>query len=1528
MEAMQNPTELEPNVKALGGRERLLNLLLEADLKRRQRNGVIAPRGKWKGSIPLSCAQERLWFLEQTGLVGAAYNMSMAFHLDGDLNVDALERSFAELVRRHETLRTRFGEADGAPYQIVDESLSFKLDRADVSQVTECAERELQLQERMQQEELRQFDLSRGPLFHALLIKLGARDHVLLLTIHHIASDGWSLGVLNRELGALYGSYVREQPSPLEVPPIQYADYAIWQRQWLQGEAPHEHLQYWRQQLAGAPPQLELPTDRARPAVESFKGALLDFQISAGTTADLNELARRSGATLFMVILAAYQILLSRWSLQDDVVVGSAVAGRTQAKTEGMIGFFVNMLTLRTDLSGNPTFRQLLERVKEVTLGAYAHQDLPFEKLVMDLRPERNLTRQPIFQVTLALQNFPKEELELPGVTWTPMSAEHATTRFDLTLHLFEEPQGLRGMLEYATDLFDKGSIERMASAFCVLLGGIVVAPDCRIQQIPLLTAEQQCLLVTEWNRTATDYNPDRCVHELFAEQAEETPGAIALEQGTRVLTYGELERRSNQLAHYLRRFGAGPEVVIGLCIERSHDLVIGLLGIMKAGAAYLPLDPNYPGERLTFMCADARASVVISRTSLRDKVMGHEGMTILLDSEHAASIASCPTDLPSSGVMPNNLAYVIYTSGSTGTPKGVMVEHAGLLNYLQWALYAYEPTSGGAVPMISPLAFDATATSLYLPLLCGRTVVMAEDGRELETLEVLLRQPDRRWSFIKVSPAHLQALGPRLQAVKPPSNVNAVVVGGEALPKSTVELWRSIWPDIRILNQYGPTETVVACAVYDVPPQLGTDRSVLIGKPARNVKLYVLDSYMQPVPVGVPGELYVAGAQTSRGYLNRADLTAKRFVADPFSSPGGRLYRTGDVVRYLPDGNLEFIGRIDTQVKIRGYRVELAEVEAAIMGHSAVKQAVVLAREDTPGDRRLVAYVVGDRKAAADDPSHEPPNKLRDEVVKEWATVHKETYETNSVVGPSFVGWNSSYTGEPIAEHEMQEWLNRTVQRILALKPDKVIEIGCGVGLILQHVAPLCTTYVGTDFARPAIDQLSRWLRGKAELSHVELLHRAATEFNDLPPGAFDTVILNSVIQYFPDIDYLLSVLRGAVRLLAPGGRIFVGDVRHLGLLPTFHTAVQLVKAGATVSVRQLKRRIARAIDHDKELVIDPQFFLELPERVGGISAANIQVKRGHAANELTRYRYDAILRVGEPIESHIEGEPEGAALDWRSNVESLLKERRLSSVCLRKIPNGRVVREAAVRRLIESADDRLEAGALRRQVSELGVEGVSPEKFWELGEAHNYDVSVSWDPRAAECYEAQLVDRAVPRALHQISAPPLEEAKPWTAFANDPLDSGFRQQLVPHLREHLKARLPEYMMPSAWIVIKQMPLTLNGKLDRSALPQPQGRPEDMGDYVAPQTAVERQLAELWSHLLQVDQVGLEDNFFELGGHSLHGMKLIAKIAERFSVRLPVIAVFQYPTVARMAQVVESLRSVGGERTHPQVARLEEGVI
>ena len=901
--------------------------------------------------LPLSFAQERLWFLDQLVPDSPLYNIALAQRLCGPLDRRALEKSLNELLRRHESLRTTFVMRQDQPVQVIAPSLSLPLPLIDLRAL---ATREQEVERLAREEGMQPFELAHGPLLRARLLWVGEQEHVLLLSMHHIISDGWSMGIVAHELAALYQAFSAGLPSPLPPLPIQYADFACWQRGWLQGELLESQLSYWRQQLAGAPALLELPTDHPRPAVQSFRGAQHRFLLPAQLSEQVKALSRQEGVTLFMTLLAAFQTLLARYSGQQDVLVGSPVANRRKVETEALIGFFANTLVLRTNLAGDPSFREVLRRVREVTLAAYDHQDLPFEKLVESLQFERSLSHNPLFQAVFTLQDAPTD-LELAGLRLQPLEVESGMAKFDLMLSLTDDPRGLVGVLEYNTDLFEAGRIERMADHLQTLLGGVVAAPEQRLSDLPLLTEAERQQLLIEWNETRTAYPRDKCLHELFEEQARCTPATVAVVFGEQEVSYDDLNRRANQLAHYLRALNVGPEVRVGICMERSLDLIVGLLGILKAGGAYVPLDPTYPHERLAFMLQDARVQVLLTQQRLLAALPEQEARIICLDSDWQSSVQGSE-EPPPGGVLPDNLAYVTYTSGSTGLPKGVGITQRNVVRLVKETAYA-RLTAEEVFLHLAPISFDASTFEIWGCLLNGgRLVVFPAYTPSLEDLGQALERYQITALWLPAGLFH-QMVERQSGSLK---HVRQLLAGGDVLSVAHVTQALVSGGTYQLINGYGPTENTTFTCCYSMREFDQVRESVPIGRPIANTEVYVLDHSMKPVPVGVPGELYIGGDGLARGYLNRPELTADRFVPHPFShEPGSRLYKTGDVVRYWPDGNIEFLGRLDQQVKIRGFRVEPGEVEAVLSHHPAVREVIVVAREDIPGDKRLVAYAV-----------------------------------------------------------------------------------------------------------------------------------------------------------------------------------------------------------------------------------------------------------------------------------------------------------------------------------------------------------------------------------------------------------------------------------------------------------------------------------------------------------------------------------------------------------------------------------------
>jgi amino acid adenylation domain-containing protein len=916
----------------------------------------------------LSFAQERLWFLDRLRPGEISYNLPFALRLRGALDVDALERSLGEIVRRHDALRTTFRERGGTPVQVIAPFDGLRMEVKDLSHLPgEAREAEVQRELVAEAGAARPFDLAAGPLFRVCLLRLGAREHVLLLSMHHVVSDGWSMGVLYRELSALYEAYRDGGESPLGELPVQYADYAVWQREQLEGEALDRQISYWRERLAGAPELLELPTDRPRPPVQTYRGATVPVEISRELLERLQALGQSEGATLYMTLLGAFQVLLSKYSGSDDIVVGSPIAGRTRKEVEELIGFFVNTLVLRTDLSGDPTFREVLRRAREVTLGAYEHQEVPFERLVAELRPERSLSHTPLFQVIFTLQTAGGEAGTLPGLEVSEVGAERVSAKFDLSLVLTPTPRGLRGGLTYPTDLFDRATVERMLGHLERVLEQVAGDADVRLSRLELLGEAERALVLEAWNPPAAEYPADRCIHETFEAQVERTPNAIAVTFEDTALSYAELNERANQLAHHLRRRGVGPEVRVGICLERSLEMVVAILAVLKAGGAYVPLDPANPAERLAFILADSATPVLVTRDGPRGALPARDGVEVVSLDAAAEEIAAESTENPASGARPESLAYVIYTSGSTGAPKGALIEHRNVARLFSATDEWFGFGERDVWTLFHSYAFDFSVWELWGALLYGGRVVVVPHlvSRDPEAFHALIQREGV--TVLSQTPSAFRQLirvdGERGGDLA----LRVVVFGGEALEPASLREWveRRGVDSPRLVNMYGITETTVHVTYRPLSREdvFGGSGSP-IGRAIPDLRLYVLDAARRPVPIGVPGELYVGGAGVARGYLNRPELTAERFVEDPFAP--GRLYRTGDRVRWMADGTLEYLGRLDEQVKIRGFRIELGEIEVRLAEHPRVREAVVLAREDVPGDRRLVAYVVGEVDADA----------------------------------------------------------------------------------------------------------------------------------------------------------------------------------------------------------------------------------------------------------------------------------------------------------------------------------------------------------------------------------------------------------------------------------------------------------------------------------------------------------------------------------------------------------------------------------
>ncbi|MEW6510863.1 MAG: amino acid adenylation domain-containing protein [Bacteroidota bacterium] len=898
---------------------------------------------------PLSFAQQRLWFLERLEPGTAVYNIPRLYRLRGRLDVDALSRSIDGIVQRHEVLRTIVKEENGRPSQTLTATPNGLL-RVVTAPGPSAEGRAQTAWELVREESGRPFDLATGPLIRGLLVRVANDEHLFLVTMHHIVSDGWSLGVFVRELGAFYADMLTGATPSLEPLPLQYGDYAHWQRERLRGDVLERQMHYWRNELGRELPVLELGTDRPRPAARRSRGGTYRFPLSRELMDGVKEMSRRHGCTPFMTLLAAYGVLLHRHSGQDDLLIGTPIAGRTRLETEGLIGLFVNTLALRVDCSGEPTFLDLLKRVRSNALGAYEHQEVPFEKLVEELHPARTLSRTPVFQTMFVLQNTPSPALELKGIEAEKLDVDTGTSKFDLTMSVTDKVDRADCLLEYDSDLFGTATMERMADHYRRLLNETIAGPERSIGALPMLSDVERHRILVEWNPTRPLSSPS-CIHHRFENQAARLPEKTALLHNGVTLSYRELNERSNRLAHALLKLGAGPEIPVGVCLERTADLIVTLLAVLKSGSAYIPLDPSYPSGRIALMLDDAHAPLVVTEERLRASIPSLAAVkgrrNLCIDAEHE-NIASEPSENPRIPVKPGNMAYVIYTSGSTGIPKGVVIEHRNTGVLIDWAQETYSKEELDGVLASTSICFDLSVFEIFAPLCLGGTVILVDTVLQLPGLP-----SSGEVRLVNTVPSAMTELL-RLKGIPP--TVQTINLAGEPLTPALVRQVYALGTVTKVYDLYGPSEdtTYSTCALRTPGgPQT-------IGRPLMGKRLYVLDAHCEPVPVGVTGEIYVGGGGVARGYLYRPELTAENFVADPFSpEPDARVYRTGDLGRYRPDGTIEFLGRKDHQIKLRGFRIELGEIEAVIAAQKGVRETVVVLREDAPGSRRIVAYVV-----------------------------------------------------------------------------------------------------------------------------------------------------------------------------------------------------------------------------------------------------------------------------------------------------------------------------------------------------------------------------------------------------------------------------------------------------------------------------------------------------------------------------------------------------------------------------------------
>ncbi len=1454
--------------------------------------------------VPLSYAQNRMWFLNRFEDGAATYNMPMTFRIGGALDVEALGSALDDVIARHESLRTVFPDVDGVPLQQVVPAQP-GLWRRGGPAVVPLSESEV-FDELVSLAEYR-FDLSSEIPFRAHIYAVGPDQYVLGIVLHHIAFDGWSMAPMARDVGEAYRARVQGQ-APQWLPlPVQYADFTLWQQDWLGSEVDPEsviarQLAYWRRELADLPEVASLPSDRPRPPVPTYRGDAVDMHIDPESWAGIKAVAAAHNATTSMVLQAVMAVALHRAGVGEDIALGTPIAGRMDQALDELVGFFVNTWVLRVGVDPALRFSEVLERVRQKALDAYANQDVPFELLVERLNPTRSTSHHPLFQVALAFQNNVRPEIDLDELDVEPVSADIRTARFDLEFDLREVSSGeasalfdlkampaggqgapmAAGSVAYATDLYDRSSIERLVGWFGRVVEAVVADPAVVVGELPLLDHDERDLVLNTWSGSEISA-PVGLAPELLTTAVAAHPDSVAIVDGPRELSYRELDTASNQLARALIEAGVGPERAVGVAIGRSAELVISWWAVLKAGGVYVPVDPDHPAERIATVLETIDAVCVLTCG-----IAGVEGtggrLVIPLDVVDLSGYSAGPvTDSDRlSALDVDDAAYAIFTSGSTGTPKGVAISHAGVLGVAAAHRDVFGLGSGARVLMVAAPTFDASVFEWLWAVASGATLVVAPpDSYAGEALAEVLAS--RRVDAALITPTVLATLD-----AAGTDGLETLVTGGEACPAELVAAWA---PGRRMFNAYGPTEVTI----WATWSALSAGEPVRIGAPVPGTCALVLDMRLNPVPVGVVGELYVAGPVLARGYVGRPDLTADRFVANPFGAPGTRLYRTGDLVRWNSEGSLEYLGRADAQVKLRGQRLELGEIENTLLACPHVNRAAATVHRSGAGVDHLVGYIALEQTSTI---HHDA------EVVDQWQDIYDELYDADVPVaefGNDFRGWNSSYTDEPIPLHEMAEWRSAAVDRILALKPRRVLELGVGSGLLLAQIAPECVEYWGTDFSAPTIRTLQAAVSGQPWGERVHLLTRPAHVTEGLPQDQFDVVVINSVIQYFPSAGYLSEVIDKAMELLAPGGTLFVGDVRNHSLQGAFQTGIALARSGPGTDTDDIRQRVQHAMLGEHELLLSPEFFTSWAADHPSVGGLGIHVKRGEADNELTRYRYDVIVHKSPTQVCSMAGAPNWAWTDCAglSGVDAELMVQRPSAVRVSGIPRAGVIADVAIEQALASgltlaeALDRADSAATADDV-------VTPELLYRLGEATGYHVAVTWgaQPGTLDAVFIKASDGDAMAPLTDLYLPSID-SRQRGGYANDPHTNA----KVSEVRQWLAERLPEYMVPTHIMVLEELPLTSSGKIDRKALPEPTFAATS---FRAPQTDTQKIVAEVFTEVLGLGRAGLDDDFFALGGDSLIAIRVSSRLQAALGRDVPVRYLFDAPAVGGLADYLE----------------------
>lgn len=1425
---------------------------------------------------PATEPQLEIWLACLLGGENASrsYNLANSLRLEGLFDKAAMEQAIQALVRRHDALRSVFS-ANGEHLFILKE-VDVPIAYQDLSSIDSDRQMPV-ITHYITQNGLQIVNLAEGPMLKVGLFKLAEQVHHLVLTSHHAIRDGWSMGILLQDLSTLYTAYTQGL-SPNLPPAPSFARYAEDQLDFSKTDACRTTEAFWLDTYKDSIPLLELPTDYPRPALHTFNSQRLDYPMSSELMMAAKKMGIKIGCSFVTTLLATFEVLLHRLSGQEDIIVGLPTAGQSATGNKRLVGHCVNLLPIRSHLVSNLSFSEFLKSCRRTVLDAYEHQQLPFSHLLRTLNIARDLSRTPFVSAVFNVDLGMNDGVSFHGLSHTLISHPKDYEHFELFLNVSGSESALTLEWSYNTNLYKAETIHRMMTDFEHLLKTVVATPSILISDIGLISEQTRLQTLTQQFPVKTVYPHQTPVHQLIAQTALTSPANIALSFNNQTFSYQSVNEAANQVAHVLIQRGIHIGQVVGIALDRSPDMLITLLAVLKTGAAYLPLDPAYPIDRLTFMLTDSAAAMLITQEKYQGQLRT-SATEVLIEQALAESIAY-PVDEPDRTVSGDDLAYVLYTSGSTGKPKGVLVEHHSLVNFL-WSMRA----SPGITPddvllAITTISFDIAGLELYLPLVAGATILMADtdtvrDGRAL--LELI---STKRVSIMQATPSTWRMM---LDAGWNTFLPLKALCGGEALPQDLAEKLLDRCPEL--WNLYGPTETTI----WSTVKKIAKNEPVTIGQPINNTQVYILDSFRRPVGPETIGELFIGGDGVARGYLNRPDLTTERFVKQSFDKqPERLLYRTGDLGKRLTNGDIQCLGRIDQQVKIRGHRIELGEIDNALVALKDIREAVVVAHAEQSGEQRLIAYVVPESVSTSDSVS--------------WQGRWEAIYTTG-------MGVAEQVNQQKDIKRELRDWAAQSIKRVKNLQPKRVLEVGCGDGQLLLELAPDVRQYIATDYSPAAIDKLRQILAtDPARWSAVTASVAPADDFSQILDASLDLVLIHSVAQYFPNADYLQRVIGQAARAVAPGGCIFVGDMQGKSTLRMHHTADQFQRSSDESTVASFKKVTEKRVLIDDELMADPAYFYLLPTDIPAISAVDVQLREGSFLNETTKYHYDVWLYVGNPPDVV---EPT-ASIDWHTDflplhLDQTLAEQPQTILQIRNIVNSRTAQDHSLLQLIDGLSNESRLIEVRQKMN-LPQNGLDPAILWSLGEKHHFSAHVRWSTDGTDnLMDVVFIPHKTGRQIPGQPAP----AQSANALPKDFVRNPFTPTLPVSQRQawqqQLRQTLPDYMIPGDFIILPHLPLTLNGKIDRKALPPVSRRaPESPSGQTAPRTDIEKLVAEIWMESLRLDEISVLDNFFELGGHSLIAVQIMTRLEKETGKRLPLSMLFECPTVEKLALALQ----------------------